>query len=201
MMGSVRAPIVNKQPETPPETLEQIQSLQAHNQLLQEELNELRAEQTQKVLVVDAEEEEEISQVKHNALQEIQAMKEAESRRFEIWKREAVEELEPLLAKVVRNNDRKKSADDLCLELSNVLRATLLGDEKAPVRRRSRQSEGRMRNVLAALILCLLAAASFLYVKRPPHRTPSSVVYVPPPSKQPIEGRSTGSAPTKNSKR
>jgi hypothetical protein len=183
----------------PPEILEKIEKLQAENFRLERELEDLNEEQTQKTSVIDAEEEEEISQVKHNALTEIQAMKEAESRRFEVWKSEAVEELEKLVDQVFKKSDPKMSREDLCQDVTHALRASLLGETMPAPRRRHQASDGWQRHLLAFILITVMAGIAFLYVKRSSRRQPASVVFVPAPSKQAPSGNFSRPRPAKNS--
>jgi pSer/pThr/pTyr-binding forkhead associated (FHA) protein len=180
--GSVRAPVPNLAPseDTNISNLkEEIEKLKAENLRLQHAFTDLQAEAERKNAVIDPEEEEEISAVKHNALTEIQAMKEAESRRFEVWKQEVVDELEKIVGKTFRKADPKMSREDLGQDVSNALRAHLLGEKIPAPRRRHRTKDGWQRRVLAAIIVCALATAAIFYVKKSNHRTPASVILVP----------------------
>jgi pSer/pThr/pTyr-binding forkhead associated (FHA) protein len=183
--GSVRAPapsLVNEDTDIM-DLKEIVEKLQAENIRLKHELTDIREENTRKSMIIDPEEEEEISQVKHNALTEIQAMKEAESRRFEVWKLEVVDELDKLVGKTFRKTDPKMSREDLSQDVSNALRAHLLGEKLPSPRRRATNRDGWGRTFFAALLLCALAGAAVFYVKKTAHRMPASVILVPSSSK------------------
>jgi|GEM_PF-3911361 len=186
VLGTVRAPVVNMPAESkadiPAEVADQLQSLKAANRRLQEEVQQLRTERDRSrgTSVVDPEEEEEISAVKQNALLEIQAMKEAEARRFEVWKRESVDELDAVISETIRRHANKKSSNEnICEDVSDALRITLLGEK--PTARRRQEGDGLQRALLALVLLALFAAATYFYVKNNSRRVPASVVFIPSP--------------------
>lgn len=204
VLGTVRAPVVNMpqeaKAEIPAEVVEQLQTLKAANRRLQEEVHQLRAEKDRArgTSVVDPEEEEEISAVKQNALLEIQAMKEAEARRFEVWKRESVDELDAVISETIRRHAHKKTSNEnICEDVSDALRATLLG-EKPTSRRRRSDGDGMQRAMLALVLLALFVAATYFYVKNNSRRSPASVIYIPSPGKESLQKSATRPNSTKN---